>query len=304
VSRPATMLSARPVTAGREIAPGYEVIEHLRRGNDLDVYDVWSAERLSRCIVKALRPDRLAKQRARAALVNEGELLERLQHPHIVRAYETIAEPVPMVVMETLPGATLAVLIDDEPDPSPQGIGHLGLQLASALHHLHAHGYLHLDLKPSNLIAEAGRVKVIDLSVARPPGLAPSGIGTWHYLSPEQARGGELGVPADVWGLGAVLFEAATGEAPFDDDPDAWTDPSATGSGATPDRYPQLERRARRPEEVRPLPRELADPIAACLEPEPARRPALRQLMGAFEKLAGLAPAARRWSGRHRAAPG
>jgi len=87
--------SIPPQAPGTAIAPGYEVIEHLRRGNDLDVYDAWSEERGSRCIVKALRSDR-DRSRARHSLLLEGELLERLTHPHIVRAYETIAEPTPM----------------------------------------------------------------------------------------------------------------------------------------------------------------------------------------------------------------
>ena len=96
-----------------------------------------------------------------------------------------------------------------------------------------------------------------------------------------------------------MLFEVATGEAPFDDDPDAWTDPEGTSGSdgePAPERYPQLERRARRPEAVRPMPRRLADPIAACLEPEPAERPSIAQLLRAFEDLAGVPPAERRWS--------
>ena len=289
-----------PLGANATIAPGYEVIEHLRRGNDLDVYDTWSVERLSRCVVKALRPDRGHKKRVRAALLREGALLGQLAHPHIVRAYETIAEPLPMVVLETLPGSTLSVLIAEEPVRPPEELGHLGLQLASALHYLHSRDILHLDLKPSNLIAEAGRVKLIDLSLARAPGPAGPGIGTWQYLSPEQARGEHLGPPADVWGLGAVLFEVATGEAPFDDDPDAWTDPPSNPSGtyseAAPERYPQLERRARRPESVRALPAQLGGLIVACLDPEPADRPSIAELAGAFERLAGLPAAERRWS--------
>jgi eukaryotic-like serine/threonine-protein kinase len=297
---------AEPIAPGSELAPGYEAIAHLRRGNDLDVYDAWSTERAARCIVKALRPDRLRKRRRRRALLREGELLAELSHPHIVRAYETIEAPLPMVVLETLGGQTLSHLIEEGPDASTEDIAHLGLQLGSAVRYLHRHRILHLDLKPSNVIAEAGRAKLIDLSLARAPGTAPPGIGTWHYLAPEQARGGELGPAADVWGLGAVLFEVATGEAPFDDDPDAWSKAESNGSGtyseAPPERYPQLERRARRPEQVRPLPSWLADPIAACLEPVPADRPSIEELLGTFEHLAGLPPAERRWSARRRAA--
>jgi serine/threonine protein kinase len=292
--------SSEPLEAGATIAPGYGVIEHLRRGNDLDVYDVWSHERGARCVVKALRSDR-DRSRARHSLVREGELLRRLSHPHIVRAYEAIAEPQPMVVMETLTGATLSVLIDEGPDAGTEDCAQLGLQLGSAIRYLHRHGFLHLDLKPSNVIAEAGRAKLIDLSLARPPGDLNPGIGSYHYLSPEQARGGPVTAAADVWGLGAVLFEIATGEAPFDDDPDAWASaPSASGTytEAQPERYPQLERRARRAEEVAAVDPVLAGAIGACLAPEPDDRPSIGALLAALEPIAGLPATERRWGVR------
>ena len=287
---------AAPLTPGATIAPGYEVIEHLRRGNDLDVYDAWSSERRARVAIKALRRDRLGLRR-RHGIVREGELLLALTHPHIVRAYEVIGEPLPCVVLETLPGVTLAALIDEGPTLGPSDVGHLGLQLGSALSYLHGNGHLHLDLKPSNVIADSGRAKLIDLSVARAPGPAVGGIGTWLYMAPEQARGGVLGPAADVWGLGAVLFELVTGEAPFDDDPDACAEPSSASSAVPPpERYPQLERPARRPDSVRPVAAEVAQVIAGCLSPEPGERPALPQLMRSFEKLAGLSAPERRWS--------
>ena len=88
---------------------------------------------------------------------------------------------------------------------------------ASALQYLHGRGVLHLDVKPSNVIASAGRAVLIDLSLrGRRP--LPAGLGTWCYLAPEQARGDELTAAADVWGLGTVLFEAATGRPAFEDD--------------------------------------------------------------------------------------
>jgi serine/threonine protein kinase len=289
-----------PSAPGEPIAPGYEVIEHLRRGNDLDVYDAWSHERMARCVVKALRPDRLGKQSARRALLLEGELLRKLTHPHIVRAYEVRTDPTPLVVLETLGGETLAHMIDSGEEATTADVAHLGLHLGSALHHLHAHGHLHLDLKPSNVIAEGGRAKLLDLSLARPPGRVSAGMGTWHYLAPEQARGDVVSAATDVWGLGATLFETATGEAPFDDDPDAFAAaPSATGtfSEPDPDRYPQLERRARRVAEVEPATNPaLADALDHCLEADPGDRPTLRALMARLEPLAGLPAEERRWS--------
>jgi serine/threonine protein kinase len=268
-------------------APGYETLELLRRGNDLDVYDVWSEERACRCVIKAVRPDRLERDSPRERLLAEGRLLQRLTHPHIVRAYEVIEEPLPMVVMETLAGETLGHMIEVRGvELSPAELAQLGLHLCSAIRYLHRHGVLHLDLKPSNVIAECGRAKLIDLSVARPPGPAHAGIGTHYYMAPEQARGGELGPAADVWGVGVVLFEAATGEPAFDDpegESGGW-DESVSESVEEGD-YPQLAARARRIDELRPLPGELADLVAACLEPEPARRPAVDEVMRALEPL-------------------
>jgi eukaryotic-like serine/threonine-protein kinase len=271
-------------------APGYRTIELLRRGRDLDVYDVWSEERACRCVIKAVRPDRLHRDGAMSRLLDEGRLLCRLTHPHIVRAYEVAEEPSPMVVLETLAGETLGHMIDRGAALSVPELAQLGIHLCSAIRYLHGHGVLHLDLKPSNVIAECGRAKLIDLSVARPPGPAHAGIGTHYYLSPEQARGGELGPAADVWGIGVVLFEAATGEPAFDD-------PGADGEDSDYDEsvsesldegdYPQLAATAPRIDEVRPLPRELADLVAACLDPEPERRPSVDELMRALEPLGG-----------------
>jgi len=278
-----------PVAPGRDIAPGYQVIEHLRRGKALDVYDVWSEERACRCVVKALRRSRVRDERSRRHLLDEGRLLCSFTHPHIVRAYEVHEEPVPLVVMETLVGETLSHMIEERGvQLTPEQLAQLGLHLGSAVRYVHAHGYLHLDLKPSNVIAECGRAKLIDLSVARPPGQAPAGVGTWCYLAPEQARGGELGPAADVWGLGVLLFEAATGRRAFDDDPGAAGD----------DEYPQLTRAVPRVEELRALPGAFGDLVAACVEPEPASRPSLPALMAELELLAGLPEAERRHAGR------
>ena len=302
-----------PLSPGEIVSPGYEAIEHLRRGRNLDVYDVWSEDRACRCVIKSLRPDRVGREGPTRRLLQEGRLLSSLTHPHIVRAYEVVEEPVPLFVMETLAGETLGHMIEvRDVELSPAEVAQMGLHLGSAIRYLHAHGWLHLDLKPSNIIAECGRAKLIDLSVARAPGPAHGGVGTFYYMAPEQARGGELGAAADVWGIGTVLFEAATGEPAFDD-PDAESlddvgsdepydetdgpydsDDLPTGERFDESEYPQLTGTARRADELRPLPRELADLIAACLDREPARRPGVEELLAALEPVAGLAADERR----------
>ncbi len=255
------------------IAPGYEAIARIHRSSVFDVYDAWSAERETRCIVKALRPDRLAEPAKRRRLIAEGRLLEGLAHPGIVRGYETLTRPEPLVVTETLTGETLARLVERRARLlTARELAFLGLQLASAVGYLHRHGYVHLDLKPGNIVAESGRAKLIDLSIARRPGRARPGVGTWCYMAPEQARGGQVAEPADVWGIGVVLWEAACGDTPFGDESVE---------------YPQLARRAPALRSERRLPSPLAAIVDRCLEPLPGDRPSLPELRRALEPIAG-----------------
>ncbi|MFE2162327.1 serine/threonine-protein kinase [Streptomyces lydicus] len=279
-----------PLTAGTTVAPGYEVLAHLCRTGWLDLYDAWSQERECRCVVKVLRPGRQGEQRLRERLLQEGHWLQTFTHPHLVRAYETGETPEPHVVLETLTGETLAHLVDRRRRRlATDDLALLGLHLCSALHYLHGKGLLHLDIKPSNIVVGCRRAKVLDLSIARPPGLAPPGLGTFCYLAPEQARGGMLTPATDVWGLGSTLYEAATGAVPFGDtDTDTDID-SGTGSGT--DRYPQLDERAPSVTTHRRLPHTLAAAIDSCLSPDPGARPSLAQLAAVLD---GVLPHGRR----------
>jgi serine/threonine protein kinase len=262
-----------PLQGGEAIAPGYEVIAHLHRSNNFDVYDVWSEERACRCIAKTPIPDLLEDKSLARGLFREGRLLAKLTHPHIVRAYETLREPQPTLILETLTGATLAYLIETRQRRLPlKAIVNLGLHLCSAVHYLHRNGILHLDLKPSNVVSERGLAKLLDLSIARPPGQGEKAMGTLQYMSPEQARGGILGAPADVWGIGAVLFETTTGEIPFD----AYEDES---------RYDQLERRVESVRDYRRVPAAFNDLVRGCLEPDPALRPTVDEVAKSLRTL-------------------
>ena len=264
-----------PVAPGEWLAPGYRVVGFLRRGRDLDVYDLWSEERTCRCVGTTVRPDRREKNNARSRLLREGKLLLKLTHPHIVRAYEVQTAPVPLVVLETLPGETLAHLIERRRKRlSAPEVAHLGLHLCSAIGYLHRNDVLHLDLKPSNIIATHGMAKVLDLSVARSPGTHRCGVGTVGYMSPEQSQGGRLDAHSDVWGIGAVLYEVATGEPACDVD-----DETSTTEARKIVCQPNPVRRARR------LPAPLATAIDACLRADPSERPSIPKLAVMLEAI-------------------
>ena len=265
-----------PLVDGERLVPGYEVKAHLSRGNHLDVYEAWSEERACRVVAKTPRPDRLDDHETVRALLREGRLLRRFTHPHIVRAYEVLKEPQPVVILETLTGATLAYLIDTRAHRlAISDIVHLGLHLCSALHYLHRQGVLHLDLKPTNIVSEGRMAKIIDLSIARPPGRGREGAGTSQYMAPEQVTGDYLSPATDVWGVGAVLWETTTGEEPFNADDEDDDEPG----------YEQLERRIDPIRSYRRVPTAFADLVDSCLEPDPAGRPTVGEIADALNEM-------------------
>jgi eukaryotic-like serine/threonine-protein kinase len=164
----------------------YQLLERLSSGHACDTYDAWSEERGCRVIIRA------------GDVRREGRLLARLTHPNIVRLYERHRH---WLVLETLSGATLSALPELEHEDAVE----MGRQLCSAVGYLHCQGWLHLDLKPDNLIADGGRLKLIDFSIAQRPGSIPPKTGTNHWMAPEQERGGIVSTATDVWGIAAVL---------------------------------------------------------------------------------------------------
>jgi eukaryotic-like serine/threonine-protein kinase len=282
-----------PLAPGNAIAPGYTVVAHVRRGDDFDVYEAWSATRYSRCVVKTPRPDRTAEASVRRALVREGRLLRAACHPHLVRAYDLHAPRGgrPALVLEALPGPSLKDVLEQHRRlPAPM-LALLATHLCSAARYLHDRGHLHLDIKPSNVVISGGLARLIDLGLSRSPGPCRAGVGTARSMAPEQARGGHVSAATDVWGIGLVLYEAATGHRPFGDGDDDRTctcgDPACIWREP---RFLQLERRAPRVRARRRLPLTAAATIDACLAPEPADRPSLEALDAALAGLLDASP--------------
>ncbi|MEQ4210020.1 serine/threonine-protein kinase [Actinopolymorpha sp. B17G11] len=262
----------------RPLPPDYQPVQLLSRNHDYDVRLVHSAERDCLCVAKSVRGYRLRDQAVVDRLLTEGRLLQRFTHPHLVRAYDVREAPRPTVILEVLPGHTLSrLVIDRRAGLAVPDLARLGSQLCAALAYLHRHGTLHLDLKPSNLVVAAGLLKVFDLGLAQSPGPSPAGQGTPEYLAPEQARGADVSPATDVWGMGGVLYRAATRRRPF---------PDAGG-----DHFPQLHRKV---DPIgRRLPRRLTDLVTACLDPLPGGRPSVAEVAAGLRALLPVDPARR-----------
>lgn len=257
---------------GADLVPGYEEVSLLSRGSRLDTFDVYSRERFCRCVVKVVREDRAHEEHCREALLREGLLLRRLSHPHLVRAYEVMDRPRTAIVLETLTGDTLAALVEDAP-MSPADTAILGSHLVSVLGYLHHHDWLHLDVKPANIVVQGGRAILIDLSVVGRPGDGRPHAGTWGYLAPEQVHGRGLSPACDVFGLGVTLGEALTGLLPYGEE-GRWR----RGTSA---RTPSRSFRRRLDQAPPPL----AELVRAAVNPDPQLRPLMTDMgsvLGSF----------------------
>ena len=163
----------------------------------------------------------------------EGRALAALAHPNVVQVHDCVAVDtesswsLAYLVMEFVDGPTLASYCAQGPI-HPARLAQIGAQLGAALAHVHAHGIVHRDVKPANvLIDSSGLVRLVDFGVMRlldqadpgRPALTGLTVGTAPYLSPEQIRQHDVGPPTDVYALGLVLLEGLTGRREYTGDP-------------------------------------------------------------------------------------
>ncbi len=223
------LLGALPAAAERAVPrsfDGFEIVCELGRGGMGVVFEARQVRPERRVAIKLLTAGQEFSERLRERFEREIAMLARIRHPNVVKVFDSgRVGGAPYVVMELVEGDSLARRADDvhavRRPGSWRDAVRLCAKIARALDHVHELGVVHRDVKPSNvLIDAAGEPVLIDFGLARGAdsgAITKSGefVGTLAYTAPEQARGERADRRADVYGLGATLFQLVTGSPPY-----------------------------------------------------------------------------------------
>lgn len=202
----------------------YRLEEKVGAGGMAEVYRAFDTTLDRTVAVKILHPHYAGEEDFVARFRREARAAANLNQPNIVNVYDWGAEgSTYFLVMEYLVGHNLKELIVSEGAMPASKVIDIGRQVAAALQAAHKHEIVHRDIKPQNIIiTDEGEVKVTDFGIARSTAgnvtQTASIIGTAHYLSPEQANSDRVGPASDIYSLGVVLYEMATGGVPFEGD--------------------------------------------------------------------------------------
>ena len=206
---------------GMIIAERYEILGKIGTGGMADVYKA-KDHKLNRFVaVKVLKPEFREDTTFIRKFKSEAQAAAVLTHPNIVNVFDVGDDNgVYYIVMELIEGITLKEYISKKGKLSVKEATSIAIQVSMGLEAAHSHGIVHRDVKPQNIIiSKDGKVKVTDFGIAKAVTsntVSTNAMGSVHYTSPEQARGGFSDQRSDIYSIGITLFEMVTGQVPFD----------------------------------------------------------------------------------------
>ncbi len=211
------------IKLGMVIGDRYEVLEKIGTGGMSDVYKA-KDHKLNRLVaVKVLKQEFSENENFVSKFRVEAQSTAGLMHPNIVNVYDVGDEDgINYIVMELVDGITLKKYIEKKSRLSVKEAVSIAIQVAMGLEAAHNNNIIHRDIKPQNImISKEGKVKVTDFGIAKAATsntITSNVMGSVHYTSPEQARGGYSDAKSDIYSLGITLFEMLTGRVPFNGD--------------------------------------------------------------------------------------
>ena len=207
---------------GRFLDNRYEILELIGTGGMAVVYKA-RCHRLNRLVaIKILKDEFARDEEFRRRFHAEGEAVASLSHPNIVQVYDvSSSNDANYIVMELIDGITLKQYMEKKGTLNWKETLHFAIQIAKALEHAHGRSIVHRDIKPHNvMVLKNGSVKVTDFGIARVMSksntLTKEALGSVHYISPEQAKGGWVDNRSDLYSLSVVMYEMMTGRPPYD----------------------------------------------------------------------------------------
>jgi len=207
---------------GRLLDNRYEILEVIGTGGMAVVYKA-RCHRLNRLVaIKILKDEFAGDEEFRRRFHAEGEAVAMLSHPNIVQVYDVSStDNANYIVMELIDGISLKQYMERKGVLNWKETLHFAMQIAKGLEHAHSRGIVHRDIKPHNvMVLKNGSVKVMDFGIARVMNksntLTKEALGSVHYISPEQAKGGHTDNRSDLYSLSVVMYEMMTGRPPYD----------------------------------------------------------------------------------------
>ena len=207
---------------GRLLDNRYEILEIIGTGGMAVVYKA-RCHRLNRLVaIKILKDEFSGDEEFRRRFRAEGEAVAMLSHPNIVQVYDvSSSDNANFIVMELIDGISLKQYMEKKGVLNWKETLHFAMQIAKGLEHAHGRGIVHRDIKPHNvMVLKNGSVKVMDFGIARVMNksntLTKEALGSVHYISPEQAKGGHTDNRSDLYSLSVVMYEMMAGRPPYD----------------------------------------------------------------------------------------